>query len=76
MKYLHPHCVDEADIDWLVWFTKFDDNTVKAFKDHFVRGWPANLAASKNGLDKDNFNKKIKRLEDIERHIQQRIKVT
>lgn len=65
--------VDEDDIEWLCWFTKFDEVTVAAFKDYFVRGYPANLAAAKNGLDKDNFNKRLARLEEIEKHVQGRI---
>lgn len=68
MQYLHQHCVTPEDIEWLCWFTKFDDRTIQAFKDHFVSGWAANIAARKNGIDSDNFNKKIKRLEEIERH--------
>ncbi len=72
MRYLHPNCVTDEDIDWLCWFTKFDEHTIQAFKDHFVSGWPANIASSKNGLDSDNFNKKLKRLEEIERHYQKR----
>ncbi len=74
MKYLHQNCLDNADIDWLVWHTKFDERTVQAFKDHLVLGWPAHLAASKNGIDKDNFNKKLARLEEIEAHYQSRNK--
>lgn len=73
MKYLHQGVTDESDIDWLCWFAKFDDKTVAAFKDYFVRGWPANLAAAKHGIDKDNFNKRLARLEEIESHVQVRI---
>lgn len=62
MKYLHRGVVDEADIEWLCWFTKFDEVTIAAFKDYFVRGYPSNLAAAKNKLDKDNFNKRLARL--------------
>lgn len=72
MRYLHQHCVDESDIEWLVWFTKFDESTVQAFKDHFIKGWPSNLAAAKNGIDKDNFNKRLARLEEIESHFHSR----
>ena len=73
LKYLHQNVTDEADIEWLCWFTKFEESTIAAFKDYFVRGWPANLAAARNGLDKDNFNKKLLRLEEIEAHVQSRI---
>lgn len=72
MQYLHKNCVSADDIDWLCFFTKFDERTVQAFKDHFVLGWPANLAASRNGIDGDNFNKKLKKLESIEAHYQKR----
>ena len=72
MRYLHPNCVTAEDIEWLCWFTKFDDASIQSFKDHFVHGWPANIAASKNGLDSDNFKKRLKRLEEIEAHYQKR----
>ena len=68
MQYLHQNCVTNEDIDWLCWFTKFDDHTIQAFKDYFVSGWPINTAARKNGIDTNNFRKKLNRLEEIERH--------
>lgn len=73
MKYLHPGVTDELDIDWLCFFTKFDERTIAAFKAHFVHGWPANLAAAKHGIEKGNFSKKLAKLELIEHHYQSRL---
>jgi hypothetical protein len=73
MKYLFAGQSKISDVAWLIELTKFDDPyVINAFIDHLVRGWPASMAASKNGLDQSNFNKALARLEQIEAHYQKR----
>ena len=73
MKYLHQGITTESDIRWLCELTKFDDSTISAFIDYFVVGWPSGVAARKNNIDADNFNKRLVKLEALESHIQKRI---
>jgi hypothetical protein len=73
MKYLWPSQSTVNDVFWLIELTKFEcPYIINAFIDHLVHGYPVNLAAAKNGLDKDNLAKKLKRLEWIEAHYQKR----
>lgn len=73
MKYLHQGITTESDIRWLCELTKFDDSTINAFIDYFVNSWPPGVAARKNGIDADNFNKRLIKLEALEAHMQKRI---